>query len=79
MSLRDPRIAPPRTLEELREEVVKRIGANGYPGRGIRLPDAQAAMAQLSSLDPDEWAAVWTAAGDRVILAQHDREHGHVA
>jgi esterase FrsA len=66
MSLVDPRIAPPRTLVELREEVVKRIKGNGYPGRGIRLADAEAAMAALTSLDPDEWAGVWMAAGDRV-------------
>lgn len=40
MSLSDPRIAPPRTLEELREDVLRRINGNGYPGRGIRLADA---------------------------------------
>ena len=66
MSLLDPRIAPPRTLDELREEVIKRIKGGGYPGRGIRVADAQAALAMLTSLDPDEWAAAWIAAGDRV-------------
>ena len=67
MSPLDPRIAAPRTLAELREEVIKRIKGNGYPGRGVRLPDAEDAMAALQSLDPDEWAAVWIAAGDRVV------------
>lgn len=67
MSLLDPRIAPPRTLQELREEVVKRISAGGYPGRGVRAADAERAMAALTSLDPDEWAKVWVAAGDRVV------------
>ena len=67
MSFSDPRIAPPRTLDELREEVVRRIKGNGYPGRGIRLADAEAAMAALTSLEPDDWAAVWIAAGDRVM------------
>ena len=67
MSLLDSRIAPPRTLEELREEVVKRVKANGYPGRGIRLEDAESAMAALTSLDPEEWAKVWMAVGDRVV------------
>lgn len=66
MTLSDPRIAPPRTLDELREDTVKRISAGGYPGRGVRLADAQAAMAALTSLDPEEWAKVWTDAGDRV-------------
>lgn len=67
MSLPDPRIAPPRTLEELRADVVRRIKGSGYPGRGIRLPDAERAMAALTSLDPDDWAEVWTAEGDGVM------------
>ena len=67
MTLLDPRIAPPRTLDELREEVIKRIKSNGYPGRGIRLGDAEAAMAALSSLDPDAWAHAWMTVGDRVV------------
>lgn len=67
MSLLDSRIAPPRTLEELKADVVRRIETNGYPGRGIRLADARDAMASLTSLDPDEWASVWTQTGDRVV------------
>ena len=67
MSLNDPRIAAPRTLEELREDVIKRIKGNGYPGRGIRLADAERAMGALTSVDPDDWASVWTAAGDGVV------------
>lgn len=67
MSLMDPRIAAPRTLEELKADVVRRVETNGYPGRGIRLADAQSAMAALGSLDPDEWAKVWTDVGDRVV------------
>ena len=67
MTLLDPRIAPPRTLDELREEVIKRIKGNGYPGRGIRLADAEAAMGALASLDPDEWAHAWMVVGDRVV------------
>ena len=67
MTLLDPRIAPPRTLDELREDTVKRIRGNGYPGRGIRLADAEAAMAALKSTDPEDWAAVWTVVGDRVL------------
>ena len=67
MSSTDPRIAPPRTLEELREDTLKRIKGNGYPGRGIRVADAELAMAALTSLDPDDWAGVWMAAGDRII------------
>lgn len=67
MSLLDPRIAAPRTLEELKADVVRRVESNGYPGRGIRLADAQSAMEALTSLDADEWAKVWTDVGDRVV------------
>ncbi|NIJ07310.1 hypothetical protein FHS31_000906 [Sphingomonas vulcanisoli] len=67
MSLSDPRIAAPRTLEELREDTVRRITAGGYPGRGVRPADAQTAMAALTSLDPEDWANVWMATGDRVM------------
>ncbi|UAJ12568.1 alpha/beta hydrolase family protein [Glacieibacterium megasporae] len=67
MTLLDPRIAPPRTLDELRQETVKRITSGGYPGRGVRPVDAQTAMAALTSLDPEDWAKVWMAVGDRVV------------
>ena len=67
MSLNDPRIAAPRTLEELRVDVIRRITSNGYPGRGVRLSDAERAMRDLGSLDPEDWAAVWMEAGDRVM------------
>lgn len=78
MSLMDPRIAPPRTLEELREEVVKRIRAGGYPGRGVRLADAEAAMSALTSLEPEAWAKVWMDAGDRVVdEAEHAGRPDH--
>ena len=72
MSLLDPRIAAPRTLQELREDVVKRIKGSGYPGRGVRAEDAESAMAALNSLDPEEWAKVWMDIGDRITdEAQH--------
>lgn len=67
MSLPDPRIAAPRTLDELREDTVKRITNGGYPGRGVRPADAQAAMAALTTLEPEDWAAVWMTVGDRVM------------
>lgn len=67
MSLLDPRIAAPRTLDELRADTVRRVGANGYPGRGVRLADAESATKALTSLDPDEWAKVWMDVGDRVV------------
>ena len=75
MSNFDLRIATPRTLGELREDVIRRIKANGYPGRGIRLADAETAMKDLGSLDPDDWADVWVTAGDRVVdEAEHAKD-----
>lgn len=73
MTLLDPRIAPPRTLEELRQETVRRIATGGYPGRGVRPADSEAAMAALTSLDPEDWANVWMAVGDRIF---EDAERG---
>ena len=67
MTLLDPRIAAPRTLEELRADTVKRITAGGYPGRGVRPADAQSAMAALKTLDPEDWAKVWMTVGDQVM------------
>ena len=67
MSSSDPRIAAPRSLQELREEVIKRVKANGYPGRGTRLADAESAMGALTSLDTEEWAKVWMNVGNRIV------------
>lgn len=75
MSSNDPRIAPPRTLEELRAEVVKRITAGGYPGRGVRPADAERAMEALTSLDPEVWAKAWVDVGDQVV-AEAERASG---
>jgi len=58
-----------RTLEELKEETLKRVQEK--PQRtmveGILVDDAQAALANLKSLDRDDWAAVWTPFGDRYM------------
>lgn len=78
MSVLDPRIAPPRTLDELKADVVRRVASNGYPGRGIRLADAEAATAALTSLDPDDWAKVWTDVGD-TVMAEAEAETDPVA
>lgn len=62
-------IAPPRTLEELKEETLKRVQEK--PQRtmveGILLEDAKAALAKLRSLDRDEWAAAWMTFGDQYM------------
>ena len=72
MDLHDPRIAKPRTLDELKADVIDRVKNNGYPGRGLPLASAEAAMNALQTLDPDDWAAVWMDEADKLV----DRAHG---
>jgi esterase FrsA len=66
MDLHDPRIATPRTLDELKADVIDRVKNNDYPGRGLPLAPAESAMKALKSLDPDDWAAVWIAEADQL-------------
>ncbi|HTM11027.1 MAG TPA: alpha/beta hydrolase [Verrucomicrobiae bacterium] len=62
-------IAPPRTLDELKEETLKRVQEKPQRSmvEGILLEDAKAALASLRSLDRDEWAAAWITFGDRYM------------
>jgi esterase FrsA len=58
-------LPPQRTLEELKAEAQARADRNGYPLLGIKPEDAREALGKLTSLDRDEWAAAWSAIGDR--------------
>jgi esterase FrsA len=71
-------IAPPRTLEELKEETLTRVERNGYPGMGLKVDDAKEALSHINSLDRDEWASAWTAIGDR-YRAQAEKAEGAAA
>jgi esterase FrsA len=53
-------IAPPRTIEELKAETQARADRNAYPLIGIKPADARAALAEIKTLDRDEWAAAWS-------------------
>ena len=55
----------PRTLEELKAETQKRVDRNVAPAVGLKSEDAREALANIHSLDRDEWAAAWSAIGDR--------------
>ncbi len=71
-------IAPPRTLEELKEEIQYRAERKTYPVAGLDATEVREALGNLKSLDRDEWAAVWSAVGDRHLelaksLAATDR------
>lgn len=64
----------PRTLDELKQETVRRAERNIVPLSGIKAEDAREAMAALKSLEPDDWAAAWSAIGER-YLARGDYFH----
>ena len=53
-------IAPPRSLEELKAETQARADRNGYPLTGLKPADVREALAKITSLDRDEWAAAWS-------------------
>ena len=54
-----------RTLPELKLETQARADRGAYPVFGIKSQDARDALAQINSLDPDEWGAAWSSIGDR--------------
>lgn len=72
-------IPPERTLEELKEETLMRVREK--PQRtmveGILVDDAKAALANLNSLERDDWAAVWIPFGDRYMAQGKSLESAH--
>jgi esterase FrsA len=55
----------PGDLAALKAEVQKRAGLNQYPLIGYDPQDIAAGLARLHSKSPDDWAAVWSAFGDK--------------
>ncbi len=58
-------MAPTRTWEELKQETQRRVDKNLGPVGGLKSEDAREALSNIHSLDRDEWAAAWSAIGDR--------------
>lgn len=58
-------MAPTRTWEELKQETQRRVDKNLGPVGGLKSEDAREALNNIHSLDRDEWAAAWSAIGDR--------------
>ena len=58
-------VAPTRTWEELKQETQRRVDKNLGPVGGLKSDDAREALANIHSLDRDEWAAAWSAIGER--------------
>src|ERR1700682_1546110 len=53
-------IAPTRTIEELKAETQARADRNAYPLTGLKPADVRDALAKITSLDRDQWAAAWS-------------------
>src|SRR5438477_10006347 len=66
--------APPRTWPELKEAVQERVDRTAYPLTGMKPADVREILAQIGSLDRDEWAAAWTRMGDRYAAHAGERE-----
>ncbi|MBZ5660239.1 MAG: alpha/beta fold hydrolase [Acidobacteriia bacterium] len=58
-------MAPTRTWEELKQETQRRVDKNLGPVGGLKSDDAREALANIQSLDRDEWAAAWSAIAER--------------
>src|SRR5438094_8873194 len=58
-------VAAPRTLGELKAEVQERADRHVYPVSQLEPAEVREALGALKSLDRDEWAAAWSAIGDR--------------
>jgi pimeloyl-ACP methyl ester carboxylesterase len=58
-------MAPTRTWEELKQETQRRVDKNLGPVGGLKSEEAREALSNIHSLDRDEWAAAWSAIGDR--------------
>jgi esterase FrsA len=60
-------LAQERTLDEVKEEAVKRAENGMYPLIGLDPADVREAFASIHKMDDDEWAAAFMAVGDRYL------------
>jgi esterase FrsA len=56
---------PAQALAEMRADVQGRADHQAYPITGINRDDVREVLATLKSIDRDEWAAAWSAMGER--------------
>jgi esterase FrsA len=54
-----------RTLEELKQEVLRRVERGLTPVGGIGMEDAKAALANIDSLSREQWAQAWSAVAEK--------------
>jgi len=62
-----------RTLDELKAEAQARADRGAYPLIGLKPDEVREALAHITSLERDDWAAAWSHIGDRYMdKAQHE-------
>jgi len=54
-----------RTLDELKQEVLRRVERGLTPVGGIKMEDAQDALANIDSLSREQWAQAWSAVAEK--------------
>ena len=64
----------PLSLEELKKETQRRSDRNLPPLTGIKPDDTREAMAMLTDLEPDTWAAAWSRVAERYLARAKDLE-----
>src|SRR5467141_3755765 len=69
-------MAPTRTWEELKQETQRRVDKNLGPVAGLKSADAREALANIHSLDREEWAAAWSAIAERYDQRAKSEEAG---
>ncbi len=67
-------LAPARTLDELKSEIQERADRKAYPVSQLDAAEVREALANLKSQNRDEWAAVWSAIGDRHLAKAQSLE-----
>ena len=70
-------MAPTRTWEELKEETQRRVDKNLSPVAALKSEDARQALANIHSLDRDEWAAAWSAIAEQYEKRAKNEEAGN--
>jgi esterase FrsA len=53
-----------RTIDEIKAETLARAQTGAYPALGIQPVDAGDALGRITTRDPDQWAAAWSAVAD---------------
>jgi esterase FrsA len=68
--------SPMEALAELKADIQTRADRQAYPIAGIKAEDVREVLGNIKSLDRDNWAAAWTAMGERYLARGRAAEQG---